>query len=281
MLAVVGLLALTISAGTPAVSGGVAGLAPFPSVQAYDAGSGGVWGSEEGEVWQLLDPDFKLSYGNRSFWGSELNTRLAAAGFHSDSGSLYGSRTRHAVFALQKHYALPVTGRFVFDMWHLLDSEIRLPNRVEPTRVEIDLRRQLLYVVKNTEVVLILPISSGNGEEYLDQNGTVTKAITPEGKFRFGRRIRGWRESYLGWMYNPHYFFGGYAIHGSMSVPNYPASHGCIRLTLWDMDLIKTKIDLGWVVYVYGKRTAPPPAYVAPISRCAAQSPYFPECTAV
>jgi hypothetical protein len=32
-------------------------------------------------------------------------------------------------------------------------------------------------------------------------------------------------------MYNPVFFIGGsYAIHGDTSVPNYPASHGCVRI---------------------------------------------------
>ena len=32
-------------------------------------------------------------------------------------------------------------------------------------------------------------------------------------------------------MLHPNYFIGGYAIHG-YPVPNYPASHGCIRVPI-------------------------------------------------
>ena len=67
------------------------------------------------------------------------------------------------------------------------------------------------------------------------------------------------REAFLGQMYNPFYFLGGYAIHGSPSVPNYPASHGCIRVTMWDMDILIDRFEIGMPVYIYGLRTDPPP----------------------
>ncbi|MFP5299042.1 MAG: L,D-transpeptidase family protein, partial [Actinomycetota bacterium] len=41
------------------------------------------------------------------------------------------------------------------------------------------------------------------------------------------------RVSRLGTLYDPSYFVGGYAFHGSPSVPTYPASHGCIRLPMY------------------------------------------------
>ncbi len=63
-------------------------------------------------------------------------------------------------------------------------------------------------------------------------------------------------------MWNPYYFWRGFAIHGSPSVPNYPASHGCIRVTMWDMDLLVSHFEIGQRVYIYGKRKAPPPPFV-------------------
>jgi lipoprotein-anchoring transpeptidase ErfK/SrfK len=55
---------------------------------------------------------------------------------------------------------------------------------------------------------------------------------TPPGLFRFERRIKGWRTSKLGKLYNPVYFNEGIAVHGEPSVPNVPASHGCVRLPM-------------------------------------------------
>jgi hypothetical protein len=64
--------------------------------------------------------------------------------------------------------------------------------------------------------------------------------------------------SYLGTMYKPFYFYGGYAIHGSPSVPGYPASHGCVRVTNDDMDFLRTELEIGMSIYLYGLRTENP-----------------------
>ena len=76
--------------------------------------------------------------------------------------------------------------------------------------------------------------------------------MTPEGRFEFNRNRTGWWESYLGFLYSPFYFYGGYAIHGSGSVPAFPASHGCVRVEIEDMDYLVTKIRLGMPIYLYG-----------------------------
>jgi lipoprotein-anchoring transpeptidase ErfK/SrfK len=44
----------------------------------------------------------------------------------------------------------------------------------------------------------------------------------------------------LGDMWRPKFFTGGIAVHGSASVPAFPASHGCVRVSnsamnwIWD-----------------------------------------------
>jgi L,D-transpeptidase catalytic domain len=51
------------------------------------------------------------------------------------------------------------------------------------------------------------------------------------GRFRIYWRYNGWRAGPLGSIYRPKYFHAGYALHGMTSVPAYPASHGCVRMT--------------------------------------------------
>ena len=206
----------------------------------------------------------ELAYGDRGPWVVQLNARLIEAGFNPDGGSVFGKRTRHAVYAFQKHHGLPTTGKFTPLMWDLLEARPELPWRSDADRIEVDLKRQVLYVVEANEVVVVIPISSGNGATYLTEQGSTERARTPEGVFRFQRRITGWREAFLGQMWNPYYFWRGYAIHGSLSVPNYPASHGCIRVTMWDMDLLLDYFEVGLPVYIYGKRTVAPPQEVQP-----------------
>ena len=86
----------------------------------------------------------EFSYGDQSPWVAELNRQLSAAGFHPDDGDTFGKQTREAVYALQKHYELPTTGTFTTEMWDLLRSDIELPTRLEPNRVEIDLGKHVL-----------------------------------------------------------------------------------------------------------------------------------------
>jgi lipoprotein-anchoring transpeptidase ErfK/SrfK len=50
--------------------------------------------------------------------------------------------------------------------------------------------------------------------------------------------VDAWDKSPLGQLYRPRYFNGGVAVHGYPSVPAYPASHGCVRVSLAAMDMI-------------------------------------------
>ncbi len=200
-----------------------------------------------------------IQYEDTGSWVATLNDELAAAGFHADTGATFGYRTRHAVYAFQKHHGLETTGVFTTAMWDLLDTTPELTWRREADRVEVDLAKQVLYLVEDQEVALVIPISSGNGETFQNSSGRQIAARTPEGKYSFQRSIDGVRVSYLGELYNPFYFSGGYAIHGSPSVPNEPASHGCVRITNWDMDLLKNHFEIGQTLYIYGQNTPEPP----------------------
>jgi hypothetical protein len=52
-------------------------------------------------------------------------------------------------------------------------------------------------------------------------------------------------------MYRPNYFHGGYALHGMTSVPAYPASHGCVRMTVPAMDRMWSSLWIGMPVAIY------------------------------
>jgi lipoprotein-anchoring transpeptidase ErfK/SrfK len=54
-------------------------------------------------------------------------------------------------------------------------------------------------------------------------------------------------------MYRPNYFYGGYALHGSSSVPAYPASHGCVRITVPAMDRLWAALRVGMPLAVYSR----------------------------
>ena len=210
--------------------------------------------------WLGLDGDAnlhvpELAYGESGLAVSVLNKSLRDAGFNADDADEFGAETRHAVYAFQKHHGLETDGIFTAAMWELLDEPIELPQQEYADRVEVDLGKQVLYVLEDHEVVYVAPIASGNGELYNTSRGMRAYAATPEGEFFIERNINGVRKSFLGTLYDPYYFRGGFAFHGSKSVPNYPASHGCVRLTMWDSKKLKDYFSIGQPVYIYGDRT--------------------------
>jgi lipoprotein-anchoring transpeptidase ErfK/SrfK len=171
----------------------------------------------------------------------------------SSKASPSGHATRSAVMTFQRVNSSQVDGAI------RPQTAITLANAVAPSlqggppnRIEVDLTEQVLYYVEDGQVVRTMPVSSGNGKSYRTQTGRRARGLTPVGTFRVQRRIRGVRVSYLGVLHNPLYFYGGYAIHGSSSVPGYPASHGCIRVTQADGRWLFDRAPVGTPVIVHG-----------------------------
>ena len=215
-----------------------------------------------GEAWERTP----LHAGSTGPWVRELQLSLNRAGFRvAETDGVFASQTLGAVLAFQKLHGLERDGVFQPEHWEMLQLPLAGPgSNGEPDRIEVDLERQILFLIEGSAVLRVLPVSSGNGAAYVNYAGNTVAARTPEGRFEFNRQRNGWHESYLGFMYAPVYFRGGYAIHGSNSVPAYPASHGCVRVTLSDMDYLRQYVELGMPVYVYGNRNEradllPPP----------------------
>lgn len=199
-------------------------------------------------------PPMNLVPGSSGSQVSNLQEELTEVGFFpGEIDGVFGQATLGAVYAFQKLYGMERTGTFRTEDWPLLDREIRGPGPApEPNRVEIDLSRQVMYLIEAEEVTGVFPVSSASGAAYRNASGRLINANTPEGRFTFQRSRGGWWESYLGFLYRPYYFYGGYAIHGSSSVPPFPASHGCVRVHIEDMDFLATRLEMGMPIYLYG-----------------------------
>ena len=170
----------------------------------------------------------------------------------------YGTRTVQAVWALEKLAGIPVDGNWgPADDWaftRLLDGRLGAPVLHHEERwVEVDLSQQLLKVYDpgSGTPALISHISSGSGVAWENEDHSGS-SITPKGDFQIQRRISGWRESSLdiGRLYNPLYFTGGIAFHGALSVPNYPASHGCVRVPMHIAEYLPGELPNGTPVHV-------------------------------
>lgn len=167
---------------------------------------------------------------------------------------VFGPGTLHGVVAFQKVQRIARDGVVGPITWGKLARPYRPVPRYPraTTSIEIDLSRQVVYLVRSGAVRLIADASTGSGRLYW-QYGAWQRAVTPTGRFRIYSRYAGWRLSPLGWMYRPHFFYRGYALHGSTSVPPYPASHGCIRVTVATMDRLAGRLWIGMPFAIYAR----------------------------
>ena len=179
---------------------------------------------------------------------ARIQQRLVDMGFwNSGADGDFGLTTSQAVMAFQKFAGLEPSGYVNQQTADALTAaRFRAHGLADAgTLVEIDKDKQLLFVVHNGRTVWIYNTSTGDGQPYeeADQNtpGEVQAgvSITRNGLHEVYReRPVGWWEGDLGKIYRPKYFSGGQAVHGSNNVPNYPASHGCVRVSIPAMDFI-------------------------------------------
>jgi hypothetical protein len=162
------------------------------------------------------------------------------------------SSSRHALIAFQKVEGRQRTGKLKRDeLQALLSANRPLPKYSGYAHVEIDLKRQVLFIVDTTGTIThILPVCTGNEKTYMD-HGEIHRAHTPRGRFRVLRKIAGWRLSSLGLLYYPNYIHNGIAIHGSTAMAVYPASHGCIRIPMFASKELSKLTPVGTEVIVY------------------------------
>ena len=200
-----------------------------------------------------------LHAGDKNDDVTELQELLATGPFDpgTPDGS-YGTQTVQVVWAMEKLAGIPVDGD-----WGPLDQkawdelaagELGAPiNDHDQRWVEVSLSEQLMkiYDPGSTSPTLISHISSGSGVAWT-QGEHSGSSVTPVGDFHVERRISGWRESSLGIgrLYNPLYFRGGIAFHGATSVPNGPASHGCVRVPMHIAEYLPSELPDGTPVHV-------------------------------
>jgi lipoprotein-anchoring transpeptidase ErfK/SrfK len=194
-----------------------------------------------------------LSRGSRGPAVVTLQQKLAALGY--DVGPIdgdFGDSTLHGVVAFQKVQSIGRDGIVGPVTWGKIAAPYRPAprHRLSSASLEVDLTRQVLYLAQQGRVLRILDASTGSGQRYFSE-GSWRVAVTPTGRFAITRRYDVWQNGPLGWMYKPNYFHGGYAVHGSTSVPPFPASHGCVRVTTAAMDRLWPSLRIGMPVAVY------------------------------
>ena len=164
----------------------------------------------------------------------------------------FDTGSRHALIAFQKVEGRQRTGKLTSgELQALLSANAPLPKYIGYEHIEIDITRQVLFIVDTTGTIThILPVCTGNEKLYVD-HGQIHRAHTPRGTFKVVRKIAGWRLSSLGLLYYPNYIHNGIAIHGSPAMAVYPESHGCIRIPMFASKKLSELTPVGTEVIIY------------------------------
>jgi peptidoglycan hydrolase-like protein with peptidoglycan-binding domain len=172
-----------------------------------------------------------------------LQRELLQLGYATPVTGYYDDATARAVFAFRKVNGLGWDGYASGEVYAKLlrgqgAYQLRYPTAgTKGKHVEFDWSRQVLVLAKG-------------GKPYRTYHASSGKPSTPTvfGSFHFYRKSPGTNSH--GMVYSS-YFIGGYAIHGYADVPNYPASHGCLRVPIPNAIQIYNQIDLGEPIFVY------------------------------
>jgi len=184
--------------------------------------------------------DRNVHFGSTGRFVQLIQQRLAALHFYVPQTGVYDGGTGLALDAYHRLLRRGVsqnldglTISYLLNGWG--EFNVRFPGHGH--HAEGDLSNQLLGLIDGKNVELIFPISSG-------------KPSTPTvlGDFHIYRRVPGYLPD---GMYYSSFFIGGYAIHGYNPAPDYPASHGCMRLPIADAIPAYNWLNMGDWVDVY------------------------------
>ncbi len=161
-------------------------------------------------------------------------------GYIANSGRCFGGKTARGVLAYRKVNGMARSSRAGAGLVKRVFGGHGAYKVLHPgagEHLEAPLSKQVLVFAKGDKPFAVYPVSSGKSS---------TPTVT--GHFTFVRTEPGYNSH---GMYYSSYFYGGYAVHGYESVPDYPASHGCIRTFIADQPEIYNRIHHGESIFVF------------------------------
>ncbi len=180
------------------------------------------------------------SYGSTGLFVDLVQQKLAALHIYIPQTGAWDSGTELAVNAyhrlLNRGYSTVLDPATLNDLMAGKGSfPVRYPT--QGRHVEGNLGKQLAALIVGSKPYWIFPISSG-------------KPSTPTilGSFQIYSRVPGYLPD---GMYYSDFFIRGYALHGYDPSPDYPASHGCMRLPIQDAIAAFNWLQIGDWVDVY------------------------------
>ena len=189
--------------------------------------------------WAALSTN--VGFGSRTPFVALVQQRLAALHFYIPQTGVYDLGTGLAVDAYHRLLGMRTSQllgpALINDLLNGVGTfRLRYPS--QGRHAEGDLTDQLLALANGSKVYWIFPISSG-------------KPSTPTvlGSWQIYYRVPGFLPD---GMYYSDFFTSGYAIHGYDPAPDFPASHGCMRLPIVDAIAAFNWLGLGdWVDTYY------------------------------
>ena len=169
-----------------------------------------------------------------------LQRGLLKLGYATPLHGFYDWLTANAVNALRKTNGMGRSGhasRGVFAKLMRGKGAFKLRHPRAGKHVEFDWSRQVLVLANKGKPYRVYHTSSG-----------APATPTVFGTYRFYLQTPGTNAK---GMVHSSYFIRGYAIHGYASVPNYPASHGCLRVPIPNAAAIFAWIDVGDTIFSY------------------------------
>jgi hypothetical protein len=165
---------------------------------------------------------------------------MAKLGYSSGGGSCFNGRLGREVLAYRKVNGMNRSQKAGAGLVKRVFSgrggyHVRYPEAGEHAEVSID--KQVLVLSKGDRPFAVYPVSTGKSS---------TPTVT--GHFSFIRREPGYNSH---GMYYSFYFHGGYAVHGYAEVPDYPASHGCVRTFIADQPRIYEQLHYGESIFIF------------------------------
>jgi hypothetical protein len=185
-----------------------------------------------------LDP--RAGFGSRGRFVQLIQDQLAALHFYIPRTGVYDQGTGLAIDAyhrlLRRGTSQQLDASTINDLLGGV-GQFRVHYPRHGRHAEGNLGLQLLALVDGSKVEAIYPISSG-------------KPSTPTiiGSFHVYSKVPGYLPD---GMYYSNFFIRGYAIHGYTPAPDYPASHGCMRLPIVDAISVYDWLAIGNWVDVY------------------------------
>ncbi|MFI5028654.1 MAG: L,D-transpeptidase [Solirubrobacterales bacterium] len=188
--------------------------------------------------WRVSFPSLSQGQCGRVVKG--FKEAMAEMGYVSGGDSCFSGRTGREVLAYRKVNGMARNehaGKGLVKSVFAGKGGYRVRHPEAGEHAEVALSKQVLVLAKGDRASAIYPVSTGKPS---------TPTIT--GRYSFYRREPGYNSE---GMYYSFYWHNGYAVHGYASVPDYAASHGCVRTYIADQPRIYNQLKYGESIFVF------------------------------